>query len=68
MIFLAFAQAEEDFKCYLCTPLDDYCNDKDALEAKGAEAQETCPEVKGVINKQCLYSKEGIEEKFFIWT
>ena len=43
----------EDFKCYTCSSLvDDFCNDSDALIAKGSDAMMNCS-----ANSQCFYQR-----------
>ena len=53
--------ADDKFKCYQCAyPLDEYCKDENSLVSEGNGAQKICPPLHGEVNKQCMYSREGI--------
>ena len=53
--------ADDEFKCYQCAyPLDEYCKDENSLVSEGDAAQKICPHLHSEVNKQCMYSKEGI--------
>ena len=53
--------ADDEFNCYQCAyPLDEYCKDENSLVSEGDAAQRICPPLHGEVNKQCMYSREGI--------
>ena len=57
--------ADDEFKCYQCAyPLDEYCKDENSLVSEGDGAQRICPPFHGEVNKQCMYSREGILDWF----
>ena len=57
--------ADDEFKCYQCAyPLDEYCKDENSLVSEGDAAQRICPPLHGEVNKQCMYSSEGILHLF----